>query len=191
MADEAMGHVCPPSVVKWLNSPLRKIIQNPKKIMGNYVKPGDTVIDLGCGGGFFSVALAKMVGKNGHVIAMDLQQEMLSISREFAAKKGVLDRITLHRCQEDDIALPDTQVDFALAFYVVHEVPDRQRFLKQVTALLKPDAHFMLIEPTHHVKEPQFKQMLEEAESVGLQIIKPIKVIFSRGMLFKEKFGNH
>ncbi len=191
MADEAMGHVCPPSVVKWLNSPLRKLIQNPKKIMGDYVKPDDTVIDLGCGGGFFAVAMAKMVGERGQVIAMDLQKEMLSITREFAAKKGVLDRITLHQCQENDIALPDTQVDFALAFYVVHEVPDRQIFLKQVAELLKPDARFMLIEPNHHVTESQFRQILEEAESVGLQYIKPTKVIFSRGMLFKGGIANN
>ncbi len=191
MADKAMGHVCPPSVVKWLNSPLRKIIQNPMKIMGDYVKPGDIVIDLGCGGGFFAVALAKMVRENGQVIAMDLQKEMLSITREFAEKKGVLDRIKLHQCQEDDIALPNTQVDFALAFYVVHEVPDRQRFLKQVAELLKPDARFMLIEPNHQVKETQFGQILEDAESVGMQIIKPIKVIFSRGMLFRGGKANN
>ncbi len=181
-----MGHVCPPSVVKWLNSPLRKLAQNPKKIMGDYVKPGDTVIDLGCGGGFFAVALAKMVRESGQVIAMDLQKEMLSITREFAAKKGVLDRITLHQCQEDNIALPDTQVDFALAFYMVHEVPDRQRFLKQVAELLKPEANFMLIEPSHHVTESQFSQILDESNSVGLKLKKPIKLMFSRGMLFSK-----
>ena len=71
------------------------LIQNPKKIMGAYVKPGDVVVDLGCGGGFFSVALAEMVGENGRVIAADLQKEMLDITRNFAAKKHVLERITL------------------------------------------------------------------------------------------------
>jgi ubiquinone/menaquinone biosynthesis C-methylase UbiE len=190
MADEAMGHVCPPSVVKWLNSPLRNLIQNPRKIMGNYVKPGCTVIDLGCGGGFFAVALAKMVGENGRVIAMDLQQEMLSITREFAAKKGVLDRITFHKCNENDIGLSDLQVDFALAFYMVHEVPDRNRFFMQVAGLLKPDARFMVIEPNHHVSETQFKQILEDAESAGLQYSEPIKVVLSRGILFSLETSN-
>ena len=186
MADDAMGHVCPPSVVKWLNSPLRNLIQNPKKIMGDYVKPGDTVIDLGCGGGFFAMSLAKMVGESGQVIAMDLQKEMISITREFAAKKGLLDRVTFHQCQENDIALSEVQVNFALAFYMVHEVPDRRRFFMQVAGLLKPGARFMVIEPTHHVSESQFKQILEDAESVGLQYIKPIKVLFSRGMMFSK-----
>jgi len=80
MVEEAMGRVCPPKHVKWLNNPLRKLIQNPKNIMGEYVSPGDTVIDLGCGGGYFTVALAKMVGDRGRVIAMDLQKEMLDFT---------------------------------------------------------------------------------------------------------------
>ena len=151
--------------------------------MGDYVSPGDTVIDLGCGGGYFAVALAKMVGDNGHVIAMDLQKEMLDITRNFAAKNGVLDKITFHLCQANDIAFSDGKVDFALAFYMVHEVPDRIRFLTQVADLLKPTAHLMLIEPTHHVKASQIEQILNEANSVGLQLIKPIKLAFSRGML--------
>jgi len=183
MAEEAMGHVCPPKHVKWLNSPLRKLIQNPKNIMGEYVSPGDTVIDLGCGGGYFTVAFAKMVGETGRVIAMDLQKEMLNITQKLAAKKGVSDRITLHQCQEKDIGLKDVKVDFALAFYMVHEVPDRLRFLRQVADLLKPEAYFMLIEPNHHVSSKQFEQILKEVNSVDLEMVKAVKTFGSRGML--------
>lgn len=39
MLKEAMGQVCPPSVIRWLNSPLRKLLQNPRKILAGYVKP--------------------------------------------------------------------------------------------------------------------------------------------------------
>ena len=185
MTDEAMGHVCPPSVVKWLNSPLRKLIQNPNKIMGEYVSPGNTVIDLGCGGGYFAVALAKMVQENGRVIAMDLQQEMLDFTRDLAVRNRVVDRITLHQCEADDFLLTDVKVDFALAFYMVHEVPDRNRFFTQVAAILNPDASFMIIEPKHHVSPFQFKQIQTEAASGGLRMIKPIKLLASRGILFQ------
>ena len=178
-----MGHVCPPSVVRWLNSPVRKLFQNPGKIMGTYVKPGDTVIDLGCGGGFFSVALAKMVGDNGRVIAVDLQKEMLDITRNLAVKKGVPKRITLHQCKENDLDLANEKVNFALAFYVVHEVPDRKAFLAQVSTLLNPDAHFMIIEPAHHVSKSQFAQILKEAEAIGLKQLKSIRLFLSRGVL--------
>lgn len=187
MAEEAMGHVCPPSVIKWLNSPLRKLIQNPKKIMGDYIRPGDTVVDLGCGGGFLAVELARMVGESGRVIAVDLQDEMLKISRNLALKKSVLERMTFHQCAEKDIGLADVKFDFALAFYMVHEVPDRDRFLGQVAHLLKPDAHFMVIEPKHHVSPEQYRQILKEADAAGLEEVKTIKLWFSRGMLFKLK----
>jgi len=96
-----------------------------------------------------------------------------------------LDRIILHQCQEKDIGLSDVKVDFALAFYMVHEVPDRTRFLRQVADLLKPEAYFMLIEPNHHVSGKQFDQILGEVNSVGLQLIKPVKTFGSRGMLLQ------
>lgn len=150
--------------------------------MGPYVHPGDTAIDLGCGGGFFTISLAEMVGENGRVIAVDLQEEMLQATREFAARKGVLNRISLHQCRADDISLTDLKADFALAFYVVHEVPDRQRFLKQVVDLLKPGAHLMLIEPRHHVKDLEIEQTL--ASVIGLTPVKQIKSFMSRGMVF-------
>lgn len=187
MAEDAIGHVCPPSVIKWLNSPLRKLIQNPRKIMGDYVRPGDTVVDLGCGGGFFAVALAEMVGESGRVITVDLQEEMLKISKNLASKKGVLEWMTFHQCAENDIGLADMKVDFALAFYMVHEVPDRDRFLRQVAHLLKSDAHFMVIEPKHHVTSEQYRQILKEADEAGLGEVKSIKLWLSRGMLFKLK----
>lgn len=181
--DGEMGHLCPPSVIKWLNSPIRKLIQNPRKIFRAYVRPGDTVVDLGCGGGFFSVALAEMVGTTGRVIAVDLQEKMLEITRKLARKKGILDRITLHRCEGNDLGLSGLQVDFALAFYMVHEIPDRNRFLRQVIAILKPEAKFMIIEPAHHVKPKEYQQMLQEARSAGLKPVEPVKVALSRGMV--------
>ena len=185
MAKDVSGRVCPASVVKWLNSPLRKLIQNPWKIMGEYVNPGDTVIDLGCGGGFFTIALAEMVGENGWVIAVDLQKEMLNFTRDLATKKGVLERIILHQCKEDKIGLSDLKVDFVLAFYVVHEVPDRKTFLRQVSELLMPNAHFMMIEPKHHVTVEQYDQILKEASSVGLKQSKTLRLVLGRGMLFE------
>lgn len=184
MADEALGRVCPPSVIKWLNSPLRKLIQNPKKILRAFVKPGDVVVDLGCGGGIFSVVLAKMVGENGRVIAADLQQEMLDITRDYAAKKGVLERVTLHRCSGDNIGLSGEKVDFVLVFYVVHEAPNRKEFFRQVSQIMKPDAHFLLIEPKHHVTPSQYESIIQEAQLANLKFLKEAKVAFSRSAVF-------
>lgn len=183
MTEEPMGDVCPPSAVRWLNTRLRKLVQDPARIFGDYVNPGDTVVDLGCGGGYFTVALADMVGENGRVIAADVQTEMLNITRGFAANKGIVDRITFHKCEPDNIGLAGEKVDFALAFYIVHEVPNRKAFFNQVAALLKPEARLLIIEPTFHVSSPQFELILDEAGSAGLKSVKTVKVLMSRGML--------
>lgn len=184
MTEEPMGDVCPPSAVRWLNTRLRKLVQNPARVFGDYVNSGDTVADLGCGGGYFAVALAEMVGENGRVIAVDVQAEMLDITRGGAANKGVTDRITFHKCEPDDIGLVGEKVDFALAFYMVHEVPNRKAFFNQVAVLLKPEARFLIIEPTFHVSSSQFERILDEADSAGLKSIEAVKVLLSRGMLF-------
>jgi len=60
--------ICPVRHSGCLNNKIRKLFQNPQKILGNYVKDGMTVLDLGCGPGFFSVEMAKMVGGFGGII---------------------------------------------------------------------------------------------------------------------------
>lgn len=183
MSKRKEDHVCPPSVIKWLNSPLRKLIQNPRKIMGEYVKPGDTVVDIGCGGGFFTVELAEMVGENGTVFAVDLQEEMLQITRKLVTRKGLMNRVNLHKCDKDEIGLTDVEEDFVLAFYMVHETPDPKKFLSDIACLLKPNGLFLVIEPKHHVNNQQFRSMLGDAESARFKTVKEIRLSMSRGVL--------
>ena len=64
---------------------IRRLLQNPRKILSPFIKEGMTVLDLGCGPGFFSLDMAHMVGSAGRAIAVDLQQGMLIKLRE---KKG-------------------------------------------------------------------------------------------------------
>ena len=88
------GHVCPWwSVPFTINTPLRRLLHDPQKIVGPYVKPGMTVMDVGCGVGWFSIPMARMVGDHGKVIAVDLQQQMLDMLRRRAEKAGVAARI--------------------------------------------------------------------------------------------------
>jgi hypothetical protein len=76
-------------------------------------------------------------------------------------------------------------VDFALAFWMVHEVPDAKNLLSQVRALIKPNAHFLVVEPKIHVSEARFKQIVETARAVGLQVESEPKVAISRAVVFK------
>ena len=72
-------HVCPVEMARSLDNIFRIWFQNPRKILAPFIREGMTVLDIGCGPGFFSTEIAEMVGPSGRVIACDLQKEMLEI----------------------------------------------------------------------------------------------------------------
>ena len=92
--------VCPAEHAGWLSTPLRRLGQDPRRILHGLVTEGDTAVDLGCGPGFFTLPMASMVGHGGTVIAVDLQQEMLDRLRLRAERAGLAARIRLHRCRQ-------------------------------------------------------------------------------------------
>jgi len=181
-----MGHeVCPWWVAYLIDNPLRRLIHKPEAIFRNYVKPGDTVLDLGCGIGFAALPLAKIVGDQGRVIAVDLQQKMLAILQRRAVKAGLGSRIQTHRCEPGSIGIA-TPVDFAVAFWMVHEVPDSREFLAQVRCCLKPDARFLVTEPIPHVRERAFRETLDAAQAVGLVLREQPRIRGCRTALFSR-----
>ncbi len=178
------GSVCPAAHGGWLSTPARKLIQNPERILNGWIEPGQTAVDLGCGSGFFTLALAKRVGPAGRVIGVDLQEGMLAQAKLRAERSGLLDRITLHRCGATGIGLQET-ADFALAFYMVHEVPDVAVFLGQVRALVKPGGRFLLVEPVFHVTKGRFEKTVELARAAGFEPAARLRIAFSRSVLFR------
>lgn len=182
--------VCPASHAGMLDHPVRRLLQSPKRIVGAYVREGDRVLDIGCGPGYFTRAMARMVGESGCVVAADLQEEMLAMLRELAEKEGLITRIHPHRTQPDTLDLGDTDAfDFVLAFYVVHEVPDTGRFFEEVSGLIRPGGSMLVVEPAHHVSEEEFAQTLAVARAAGLVQEKGPRVLFSRTMLLKKPAG--
>lgn len=161
---------------------IRKYIQNPYKIFGKYIKEGNIVLDLGCGPGFFSMAMAEMVGEKGRVISVDIQEEMLQMLREKSERAGLVSRIVLHKSQPDKIGISE-MVNFALAFYMVHEVPDQRNFLDDVASYLKPDGKLLIVEPKFHVSKADFDSTLKFAQAAGLKQIYEPKILFSRAAL--------
>jgi len=105
------GHVCPWWLGYLIDNPLRRLLHNPEKFVGPYVKPGMAVMDVGCGMGIFSIAMAKMVGAAGCSRPVDIQQKMLDTLRKRAEKAGVADRIRTHRCEPNRLDI-EARVDF-------------------------------------------------------------------------------
>ncbi len=177
--------VCPYWLAGSLDTPLRRIVQNPDKILNGLVQPGQTALDLGCGPGYFTLGLARLVGPQGRVIAVDLQPEMLAKARAKAIKAGLAERIRFHQSEKERIGL-DEPVDFVLAFWMVHEVRHPDLFLHEVSCLLKPSGTMLIVEPKVHVIKDNFDKTLELARSEGLVQVAERKVWISRGAVLRK-----
>jgi ubiquinone/menaquinone biosynthesis C-methylase UbiE len=176
--------VCPVGLAWFLDNIIRRWIHNPRKILGGLVKEGMTVLDVGCGPGLFSVAMADMVGKSGKVIAADLQDGMLE---KVKSKLNDTNRniIKLHKCEEDKIGVTE-KVDFVLVFYVLHEVPSQEGFLREIRSILNPAGRVLIIEPNFHVTKEAFEQSISTAISAGFQRENGPKVFGSRSIILKS-----
>ncbi len=172
MADQAThNRVCSHRHSLSLDNIFRRLIQSPKRIVGPYINSGDTAIDLGCGPGFFTIPMAKMVGSAGNVIAIDLQPEMLEKIERKLKNSPLQSRVTLHKCEADSLALDSSiQADFILAFYMVHETPDQLAFLKQIRQHLKKEGKLLVVEPPFHVSDKAFAKSMETAQSAGFTV---------------------
>jgi ubiquinone/menaquinone biosynthesis C-methylase UbiE len=179
--------VCPVSRAGSLDNKIRRWLQNPNKILGPYIKEGMSVLDLGCGPGFFSIELAAMVGKSGRVIAVDLQDGMLKKLRDKIQGTEFEERIILHKCEADKIGFSGS-VDFVLAFYMVHEVPDSIKFFKEIKSILNPGGQILIVEPKlFHVSKRAFEATVENARSLGFGPVGEPEIFFSRAVVFRKK----
>ena len=175
-------HTCPWWLGYTFDNPLRRFIHLPESILGEFVSPGDTAVDIGCGLGYFSIALAELVGPTGRVVAFDVQAQMVERARHRAERKNLGNRIDFRVCAPDHIGF-DGEADFALAFWMLHEVSDPERLLAEVRSFLRPSSQLMIAEPRLHVSETRFSATIELAKRNGFQVVKGPEVRLSRCIL--------
>jgi ubiquinone/menaquinone biosynthesis C-methylase UbiE len=164
-------HRCPYWLGYLLNNPLRRVLHNPEKILRPLVAPGMTALDIGSAMGFFALPLARMVGPNGKVVCVDVQEKMLQALHKNACKAGLSNRIVTRVCKPDSLNLDGFEgtVNFAIAFAVVHEISDAGTLFAEVFQSLKPGAECLIAEPKGHVSAQDFAQSLLLAEQAGLR----------------------
>lgn len=183
------SRVCPWWLIHTFDNPVRRLVQNPARILQDVVRPGDVCLDLGCGFGYFTIPMARLVGPSGIVTAADLQPEMLAGVRRRAERSGLLSQIRLHKVDSSGLRLERTY-DFALAFWMVHEVPDQESVLQQIRVALKPGGQLMLVEPKGHVRQAAFDRTVRIAEESGLTKVHDLHVFFSRAVLLTNRGGS-
>jgi len=174
--------VCPWWLCYSFDNPLRRLFHDPERLLGPYVKPGMTVVDIGCGMGYFTIGLAKLAGPEGKVIAVDLQQRMLDALSRRARRADIADRIVLNRCGKESLGV-EGPADFALAFWMAHEVPDLSRFFGEIVTFLKAQGRLLLVEPKIHVTQAGLEQILTVCRETGFRILEEPKVALSRAFL--------
>ena len=138
---------------------------------------GDVMADIGCGPGFFTLPAARIVGTDGRVFAADIQGEMLSTVKSRATEEG-LANVRVVKTSDTEIPLPAESCDFVLMAFVLHEVPQRARFLHRAARLLKHGGRLAILE--WEKKETPYGPPLEDrvmpdelaadAEAAGLQV---------------------
>lgn len=181
--------VCPFWVGYFLINPLRTLFQNPYKLLTPFITPGMKVLDIGCGMGFFSLPLARMIGANGKVICVDVQEKMIKTLKKRAEKAGLTDRIETRICNQNSLGLDNLseEIDFALAFAVVHEVPSATQFFDEINRTLKPTGRLLIVEPKGHVSEKDFTMSISGAQQNGFKIIDNPSIPRNRTMLLKKE----
>lgn len=179
------NHVCPWWLGYSFDNPLRRPFHDPKRIFKGLLLPGQTALDMGCGMGYFTLGMAGIVGKMGKVIAADVQERMLRIVWRRARRKGMENRIQPHLCEPARIGIAGP-IDFALAFWMVHETPDPAKLFAELTGILRPGALLLVAEPAVHVSARRFQSIVEAATAKGLRIWEPRKIAFSHALLFRR-----
>ena len=179
------NHVCPVRIAGILDNRIRRWLQNPQKILGPYIEEGMTVLDLGCGPGFFSIDMAQLVGKSGRVIASDLQEGMLHKVRDKIHGTELENRITLYKCEENKIGVSE-KIDFVLAFYMVHEVPNQEEFFNEIGVILRPKGQVLIVEPSFHVTKSALEETIRKARSTGFTPVEGPRVLLSRTAVLKK-----
>jgi ubiquinone/menaquinone biosynthesis C-methylase UbiE len=178
-------HTCPWWLAYSWDHRLRTLIQDPDRIIRPYVREGDRVLDVGCGMGFFSIAMAGYVGPSGVVYALDIQQKMLDVLMRRARARGA--ELPIRPVLAGGARLPvPEKVDFVLAFWMLHEVEDREGLLKDLTGVLKENGLFLLVEPRVHVRAGVFEEELAMCSRAGLTRSEKPRVAMSRAMLFTK-----
>ena len=157
---------CPWWFTWTFDNPLRRLVHDSRKMLEPYVVPGSRVADVGCGMGYFTVAMAELVGPTGHVQAVDLQPQQLRVAERRCRRAKVADRVRFVEASADSLGLTG-QVDFVLAFWMVHEVGDRAGFFDQLRAVTEPGARVLVAEPMFHVSREEVEAELSLSAAHG------------------------
>lgn len=169
----------------WLDRPEREAEEAPSiAVRALQLRRGMVVADVGAGSGYYTVLLARAVGREGRVFATDLQPGMLDLIRRKVERERI-ENVTLVQGASDDPRLPAATFDRILLVDVYHELAEPQAFVRKLKAALKPDGRLVLIEfrredpkvPILEVHKMSVAEVRQELAADGFAIERVIDVL--------------
>jgi ubiquinone/menaquinone biosynthesis C-methylase UbiE len=127
-----------------LDNPIRRLLNPPERLVSKLgVQKTHTVVDFGCGPGFYTIPIAHVAART---IGVDVSPIMLQKVNEQAKKN----RVTIELIQSDgtSIDMHDRSVDMILLVHVFHEISDREEVLHEFTRILQPTGRIIIVEKT-------------------------------------------
>ncbi|OGN96818.1 MAG: hypothetical protein A2Z77_00120 [Chloroflexi bacterium RBG_13_51_36] len=161
--------------------PIRRLFESPKKLVEPYVKDGQMVADLGCGSGYYTFALAELVGPKGKVYAVDLGKSCIPVLEKKARKSGYRN-IEAHTSSASDVSfIEDRSVDFVLANGLLCSMAEhRKEAVNEIRRILKGEGQAYLSlgagPPFGYVDQAEWDNILQ-----GFKV--------ERGGSYKEKWA--
>lgn len=177
-------HLHPVEKAGALESRFRLLLQNPERILRNHIRSGMTVLDLGCGTGYFTIEIARLAGITGKVYACDVQNGMLDILRSKLKGSSLQPRIEVINNREDSLGLIG-KVDFVVAFYSFHEMKYPDQIINDLTMIVKPETRILISEQKFHVSKTAFNAIIHKMEGNGFEVCERIPVFLSRAVIMK------
>ena len=180
-----IAHVMGPGGIPWLERPEREAEEQPERLIEALgIQPGQIIADLGAGSGYYSFRVAQRVGKDGHVLAIDIEPAMLKVIGERARHERV-DNVRTVRSSARDPHLTRDSVDLVFMVDVYHELEYPYEVMQHVRDALKPGGRVAIVEyreedptvmikPAHKMSE---QQIVREMSAVGLRHIETVRTL--------------
>ena len=110
------------------------------------LQPGQTIADIGAGGGYFSLRFAKLVGSQGHVYSLDTNRDSLEFIDNSADEKGLRNVTTILVREDNELPLPKNSIDLIFMRNLCHHLPNRMEHFRKLREVLKTEGEVAVIE---------------------------------------------
>jgi precorrin-6B methylase 2/cytochrome c553 len=194
---ERTRDIAPPTEnAAFFSRPKRDADERPELLMAALELPrGAHVADLGAGTGYFTWRLAEQVGPTGKVFAVDIQQNMLDLTRD-TVRQHQLDNVEYVLATENDPRLPERALDLVFIAYAFHEFADPGAIMDRVRRSLKPGGRVVILEyakesniaPASPLHKMSFEEIRREIEPLGFTIDRLLDFLpVQHGVIFTIK----